>query len=281
MRGAVVKLETFHGRDLQEVADEARAAVGDAVMILRTRVVRRRAASRVEMVAARGREVERFRARVEAAPPARAEGRAGRPLTLALVGPTGVGKTTTLAKLAVHPEAFGRWSAGVLTLDTFRAGAVEQLEAYTEAAGLPLEVIYDRREVAAALRRLAHCEVILVDTPGESPATPERSAEWLELLAEVAPDEVHLLVPAAVRPEVAGDALDRFDALGVTHLLPTKLDEVREDAGLLEIAAELALPTRWLTDGQEIPVDLRPAAPRLLAALSGGRRRPTRARLSA
>ena len=239
-------------------------------MILRTRVIRSRPSSLVEIVAVAATDVERLRRRIEPRPletPGAVQ--RARPLVVALVGPTGAGKTTTLAKLAVNPAAFGGWKVGLLTIDTFRTGALEQLESYAAITGMPLEVVYSRDEVAGAMERLAGCDVILVDSPGRSPRHPAHNAAWMDLLKAIGPDEVHLVVPASVRLEVATVALDAYDALGVTHLIISKLDEVVEDAGVADIAVELRLPARWITDGQEIPVDLHTAIGRVLSSLAG------------
>ena len=163
----------------------------------------------------------------------------------------------------------------MVTLDTYRAGAVAQLETYAEVARLPLEVAYDAADVRGALARLAHCDVVIVDTPGRGPRTSDDDAPWRALLAALAPDEVHLVIPATRRTELAEGLRDRLDALlvaesdprGVTHALLTKLDEVPDDDGVAALAAQLDLPVRWVAEGQDIPADLAAGAPRLLAAL--------------
>jgi flagellar biosynthesis protein FlhF len=240
-------------------------------MIVRTRVVRDGAgASQVEIVAATADAIARFRSRF--APPAptlpQAHGGRGRsgPFVIALVGPTGAGKTTTAAKLAVHPDAFGGRRVGLLTLDTYRVGALEQITTYADVARLPLEVVYDAREATGALGRLLDCDVVIVDTPGRGPRDRAAAGEWRALLAAIAPDEVHLVLPAALRADVAAATRDAFASCGTTHLLLAKLDEVPGERGVAELAAELALPGRWVTDGQDVPTDLRPAAQRLLAS---------------
>lgn len=265
-----MNIQTFRGRDIRRVTLAAEEALGADAMIVSTRVLRTQP-PQVEVVAAAAGDVERFRRRIEPTPlrAPSADARRGRPLVVALVGPTGAGKTTTLAKLAVHPGAFGGWRVGLLTIDTFRTGALEQLEGYARVMGLPLEVVYASDEVGPALERLASCDVVLVDSPGRSPKNPEQNQAWMELLTEIGPDEVHLVVPAPMRLDAAVAALDSYDALGITHLLLTKLDEVVEDAGVADAAVEMRLQTRWVTDGQEIPVDLHAAVPRLLASIAG------------
>jgi flagellar biosynthesis protein FlhF len=280
-----VTRRVFRGRELALVAAQARRTFGDDAVILGTRVLRGAGGSTVEVIAAAAGDVERFRDRLTPERPASS----GRRTVVALVGPTGAGKTTTLAKLALHAEGFGRGQAGFVSLDTYRAGAVGQLEAYADVAALPLEVAYDAADAPGALARLAACDVVLVDTPGRGPRTDaaEGGLAWVEALVALAPDEIHLVLPASIRPELAELARERFDALlsaapaptgeatggarpvarGVTHLLLTKLDEVPHDDGVSDLAARLGLPVRWVTEGQEIPRDLTPGVPRLLAAL--------------
>ncbi len=277
-----MRLETFRGLTLTRVAADARDALGDDVMIVHTRTVRTPAGPVIEIVVATTGDVERFRRRVEPAPlpPARTalEAKAGaRPFVLALVGPTGAGKTTTAAKLASHPSAFGGRRVGLLTLDTYRAAAVAQLETHAELARLPLEVVYGPREVEGAMKRLSKCDAVIVDTPGWSPRHPERNDAWRTLLALCFPDETHLVMPAGVRADVAANMVDALDDVGLTHLLVTKLDEVPHESGVAELAAQVALPARWVADGQEIPADLRPAGARLLASLGVQAPAPVRA----
>ena len=268
-----MQLRTFTGPDLASVSWAARRALGDDAMIAHSRVVRESGTPRVEVAATTASEVEHFRALFEPPQPlvrpinARSRSKSGRPLIVALVGPTGAGKTTTLAKLAVNPDAFGRRRPGLITLDTYRAGAVEQLEAYAEAAGLPCEAVYDPTEIDDALRRLSDCDVILVDTPGRGPRSTNDAGTWRAALRQLRPDEVHLCVPASWRLDLAATARESFTPLGVTHALVTKLDEVPADAMVASLASAIDLPARWVTDGQEIPSDLRDAMPRMLGAL--------------
>ena len=272
-----MRLERFRGPDLASVSKRARQSFGDDVMIVHTRILGTAGAPMIEVTAADADAVQRFTTRLTPGPlPTRGRTAAGsRPSVIALVGPTGAGKTTTVAKLAVHPLALGTLRVGMITLDTFRAGALEQLGMYAEVAGIPLEIAYDAADVAAAMDRLQHCDAIIVDTPGRSPRSRrvdavDGAAHWRTLLDAIAPDEVHLALPATIRADIATGVREAFDADGempVTHLLLTKLDEVPQEAGVAELASAIALHARWVADGQEIPADLAVGAPRILKSL--------------
>ena len=268
--------ERFLGADLTQVADRARRAMGDDVMILHTRTVRDGGVSLVEVLAASSSAIDRVRARIEPTPfPARLRKANGTPYCIALVGPTGAGKTTTAAKLAVRRGMFGAARTGLLTLDTYRVGGMEQLSTYAELADIPFEVVYDAQEIDAAMKRLALCDVIIVDTPGRSPASAELTERWRTLLDALAPDEVHLVLPATLRPDLALEIARAYGPArgpsgnkhrGATHLLMTKFDEVPRETGIADLALSLEMPTRWITDGQDVPTDLKPGAARLMRA---------------
>jgi flagellar biosynthesis protein FlhF len=272
-----VPRRVFRGADLAAVSARARAELGEDVLVLSTRTLR---PGVIEIVAADANDVARFERRLTTSDRPRADER--RPLVVALVGPTGAGKTTTAVKLAVNPDAFGRRRVGFITLDTYRAGALAQLDTYASVAGVPLEVAYDARDAAGALARLADRDVIIVDTPGRGPrgsANAASDADWRAALDALAPDEVHLVLPATVRQDVARLVRDGLEAPDVpesadaashaypTHLLITKLDEVPGESGVAELASLVDLPVRWVCDGQEIPADLAAGVPRIVRAL--------------
>ena len=264
--------ERFRGADLSRVADRARRTLGDDVMILHTRTVRDGGVPMVEVLAAPSTAIDRVRAQLEPAPfPANMRKADGRPYCIALVGPTGAGKTTTAAKLAVRRGMFGGARPGLLTIDTYRVGGMEQLATYAELADVPFEVVYDAREVDAAMKRLSgSCDVIIIDTPGRSPASAELTERWRSLLDALHPDEVHLVIPASLRADLAVDIGRAYrvtrNPCGATHLVLSKVDEVPRESGISDLALSLELPTRWVTDGQDVPGDLKPGVPRLLRA---------------
>ncbi len=262
--------ERFRGADLSRVSDRARRTLGDDVMILHTRTVRDGGVPMVEVLAAPSFAIDHVRSRLEPRPlPAALRKADGRPFCIALVGPTGAGKTTTAAKLAVRRGMFGAARCGLLTIDTYRVGGMEQLATYAELADVPFEVVYDAREVDGAMKRLSlNCDVIIIDTPGRSPASAELTERWRSLLDTIAPDEVHLVLPASLRADLAVDIGRAYSTsrahCGATHLLISKLDEVPRERGVTDMALSLEMPTRWVTDGQDVPADLKPGLQRLL-----------------
>lgn len=269
IRESFMRIQTFHGPELSVLSREVELVLGSDAVILRTEVVPHRFGPQLRLVAAAGADFHRLRTILEpAALPVPGSGGEPHPYRIAFVGPTGAGKTTTLAKLALHPTLLAGRRPGILTLDTFRTGALEQLESYATLADLPLEIVYSREEIPAALERLATCDLILVDCPGGTPRDTERNRVWMEMLGAIEPDEVHLVLPAALRLEVVRAAADLYASVGVTHLLPSKLDEVASDASIAEVVLRLRRPARWLTDGPGIPEDVHLAPRRVLAALA-------------
>lgn len=264
-------LETFHGTDLRRVFEDARRALGEDVLVVRSSVAREAGVTRVEVIAARQQDLQELRERLDPAPPVlpRPQGGRGRsgPFILAVVGPTGAGKSTIAAKLALHRAIFGGRKVGLITLDTYRVGALEQMQQYAEVTGMPLEVLYDAREIPPAMKRLGECEVVIVDTPGRSPRATDANTQWQTLLRALAPDEVHIVVPANMRPDAVPALMASLAACRPTHACLTKVDELHDERAIADVAARLDLPMRWLTDGQSVPDDLHAARGRILGAL--------------
>lgn len=263
-----MRLETFQGRDVASVHTLARQALGDDAMILETRTLDGSTRG-IEIVAASAEDLDALVGLVRPTRPGtlvRAFG-VTRPRVVALVGPTGAGKTTTIAKLATHADAFGLQHVGLLTLDTHRAAGYEQLQAYADAAGLACAIAYDAGEVQQAMRRLNACDVILVDTAGRGPAARQLQQDARQLLAVLRPDEVHLVVPATIRHDLLAGIRAAHAPMRPTHAILTKLDEVPSDRMLGALAHGLQLPMQWVTDGQNVPTDLRTAGAPILVPL--------------
>lgn len=259
-----MRLETFQGRDVASVHLLARQALGDDAMILETRALDGRNRG-IEIVAAPAEDLE---ALVRLLRPKRPTlGGSNRARVIAVVGPTGAGKTTTVAKLATHADAYGSARVGLLTLDTHRAAGFEQLNAYADAAGLPCAVAYNAAEAQAAMKRLQDCDVIIIDTAGRGPAATAPQAQTRGILTALRPDEVHLCVPATMRLDLIERIRADHKALRPTHAILTKLDEVPSDRTLAALTSLLRLPMQWVTNGQNVPTDLKGAAQPILSPL--------------
>ena len=131
---------------------------------------------------------------------------------VALVGPTGVGKTTTVAKLAAGFRIEARRRVGLLTIDTFRIAAVQQLKAYAEIMDLPMEVVEKPDHMRPALERLGDVDLVLIDTAGRSPRSDARIDQLVELLRSAQPDETHLVLSATSSASTIQSALARVRA---------------------------------------------------------------------
>lgn len=177
----------------------------------------------------------------------------GRPLTIALIGPTGVGKTTTIAKLAAAYKLRHGKNVGLITSDTYRIAAVEQLRTYATIIGLPLNVVMTPREMAAACSALAECDVILIDTAGRSQHDAGRLKELAAFLEACSPHETHLVLSAGAAEPVLQSAASRFGKLSPTSVIFSKLDEAEQAGPLVNVLSGLKLKVSYITTGQEVP----------------------------
>lgn len=191
----------------------------------------------------------------------------GRRQVVALVGPTGVGKTTTLAKLAAGFHFDQGASVGFVTLDTYRLGAVDQLRKYADLLGAACEVVQSSDQMLPALDRLSHCQLILIDTAGRSPRDAAQLETLRDFLRVASPTQIHLVLSAASSQAHAAMALEQFAALEPTHLLLTKLDESPCLGGWYRLLSSGTWPLSYITTGQQVPEDILVANRRRLASL--------------
>jgi flagellar biosynthesis protein FlhF len=189
---------------------------------------------------------------------------------VALVGPTGVGKTTTIAKLAANHRLREKKRVGLITVDTYRVAAVEQLRTYADIIDLPMEVVATPREMREAVSRMRHFDLVLMDTAGRSPRDEVKIQELRSLLAEAEPDQVMLVLSATAGARSLMTTAERFAEVGTTALVLTKLDEATSLGHLASLARECRLPVSYLTDGQNVPDDIQVAERRRLAYLMLG-----------
>ncbi len=208
---------------------------------------------------------EAVEACISTAPPIRMA--RGQRRVVALVGPTGVGKTTTVAKLAATYKLTHGVRTGLITADTYRIAAIEQLKTYAEIIDVPLAVAPTATEVVEALSRLGAVDLVLVDTAGHGRQDRARWEALGALLRAVRPDEIHLVLSAVASPRALRDAAAPFTEVAANRLILTKLDEATALGPLLALLAGDDRPVSYLATGQGVPDDLEPARPDRLARL--------------
>jgi flagellar biosynthesis protein FlhF len=175
---------------------------------------------------------------------------------VALVGPTGVGKTTTIAKLAANFRLKEKRNVGLITVDTYRIAAVEQLRTYADIIDLPMHVVSSPREMREAIRGMSGLDLVLMDTAGRSPRDEIRIQELKAFLSEAGADDVHLVLSAVSGAKSLQQTAERFATVGTTSLILTKLDEATGLGHVLPLARSSGLPLSYLTNGQNVPDDI-------------------------
>lgn len=183
----------------------------------------------------------------------------GKQRVVALVGPTGVGKTTTIAKLAANYRLKQKRRVGLVTVDTYRIAAVEQLRTYADIIDLPMEVVSTPNEMRDAVARLSDQELILIDTAGRSPRDEIRIRELKAMLAEAGTDEVHLVLSAVTGAKTLRETTERFAVAGTDSVVITKLDEASALGHLYPVLRDAGLSLRYWTTGQNVPDDIETA----------------------
>lgn len=178
---------------------------------------------------------------------------------VALVGPTGVGKTTTIAKLAANFHLREHRRVGLITVDTYRIAAVEQLRTYADIIDLPMEVVATPREMREAVQRLSDLDLILLDTAGRSPRDDVKIRELKSMLGEARADEVHLVLSSVSSVATMKTTAQKFAEVGATSLVITKLDESTGLGNLIPTLRACRLPISYVTHGQNVPADIAPA----------------------
>lgn len=179
-----------------------------------------------------------------------------KPKIIIFLGPTGVGKTTTLAKIAANFMIKEKKKVGLITADTYRIAAVEQLKTYSEIMGTSITVIYSPKEMKDAIKKHEEDDLILIDTPGKSHKNKKHFDEIKEIVKNAEPDEAYLLISATTKMKDCKDIINAYSFLENYKLIFTKLDETSSLGVVLNVKEITGKSLSYVTTGQSVPDDI-------------------------
>ncbi len=174
-----------------------------------------------------------------------------------LVGPTGVGKTTTIAKLAGKLSLIDEKKVGLITIDTYRIGAVEQLKTYADIMNIPFKVVFSIKDMEKSIIDLDYCDVILVDTTGRSSKNMMLISELRAFIEKIKEKSVHLVINASTKNKDIETIIKGYTILEYENIIITKLDETSTYGSILTILDKGKKPISFITTGQDVPDDIK------------------------
>lgn len=178
------------------------------------------------------------------------------PYVVALIGPTGVGKTTTIAKIAANQKLYNRSRVALISADTYRIAAIEQLQTFANIASIPMNVVYSPEDMREAIHKFRDYDLILIDTVGRSQKNEKHLRELNRFIEMANPDEVHLVLSLTTALKNLLDIMRRFKIMRPNRLIFTKLDETTNTGNILNVLYKHQLPVSFLTTGQVVPNDI-------------------------
>ncbi|MCR1970354.1 flagellar biosynthesis protein FlhF [Clostridium cochlearium] len=184
-----------------------------------------------------------------------------------LVGPTGVGKTTTIAKLAGRLSLVEKKKVGLITVDTYRIGAVDQLKTYADIMGIPFKVVFSINDMEEAIENMKNCEVVLVDTTGRSSKNVMQISELRAFIEKVNSDNIHLVISSTTKNRDIDNIVEGYKTLGYNNVIITKLDETTTYGSILNIVNSTKKPISFITTGQNVPDDIKLITPKEISSL--------------
>lgn len=194
-----------------------------------------------------------------------------KPKIIVLIGPTGVGKTTTLAKIAADFAFEKHKKVSVITVDTYRIAAAEQLKTYTDILGIPLEVVYFPSEFNKAIETHSSSDLILIDTAGRSQRNSIQMAELKAFISQAGyAIENYLLLSSTTKFKEIVDIVENFQRITFHKVIFTKIDEAVSFGPILSLACKIEQPIAYITTGQNVPEDIEQADKEKLAKMIFG-----------
>ncbi|MBU3098636.1 MULTISPECIES: flagellar biosynthesis protein FlhF [Clostridium] len=176
---------------------------------------------------------------------------------IVLVGPTGVGKTTTIAKLAGRLALAEGKKVGLITVDTYRIGAVEQLKTYADIMNLPFKVVYNMNDMDKAIESMSECEVVLIDTTGRSSKNKMQIAELRTFVEKADTKNIHLVLSSTTKNRDMKYIIEGYRILNYNSIIVTKLDETATYGSILNILETAKIPLSFVSIGQNVPDDIK------------------------
>lgn len=174
-----------------------------------------------------------------------------------LTGPTGVGKTTTIAKLAGRLALIEKKKVGLITIDTYRIGAVEQLNTYADIMNIPFKTVFSVKEMEAAIECMNQCDVILIDTTGRSSKNAMQIAELNAFIQKVDANNIYLVISCTTKDKDIDSIVEGYRTLNFNNVIITKLDETTTYGSILNILECTGKPLSFVTVGQNVPDDFK------------------------
>ncbi|MFZ7120948.1 MAG: hypothetical protein ACOWWH_08375 [Eubacteriaceae bacterium] len=179
----------------------------------------------------------------------------------AFIGPTGVGKTTTIAKIASNEYLVNKKKVGLITMDTYRIGAVEQLKTYANILGIPCETVERPQEMEKKIDKLSYCDIILIDTVGTSQKNTDKMDDIYKYLNAISEDmNKYLVLSISTEKETTLSILDKYKKLNYNAIILTKFDEVNTFHNFWNLLENNKMPVQFFCFGQDVPEDIKKAS---------------------
>ena len=188
-----------------------------------------------------------------------------KPKVISLIGPTGVGKTTCIAKLAVISKILHKLDVGLISIDTYRLGALDQLRIFSEVSNIDLLIAYEPNEMPKLLSKFKKKDLVFIDTVGRSQKNTSLLKGIKDFLDAVKTDETYLVLNSTAATKNLIDVASKFKGLDFNGIIFTKLDEAVTYGNILNVVNAFGVPIKYLTNGQVIPDDIIAAEPDFIA----------------